>query len=260
MWRRYFATLGVLFSVQVSAESLSEDLFQKGLAAYQNKQFEQARDNFQQLYRDGRVSAALFHDLALTYFQLDQKAYAMAFWRKALAIDPSFRPALAGRKLLETKFNMAPLEKDTFSLWLRRTMEGLSLYELAWLIALILGGAGWMWIRYLAARKVAIEDEQPKPQFPVIAAVLAAILIGAVLLVGLKLRLMATEHATVILPKVSARSLPAEEGVPLFDMNGGAEVLVRLREGDWLQVQNSEGASGWVKKDEIILTGERSTP
>ena len=261
MRRRYFATLGLIFCFHVYAEqpSPSEDLFQKGLAAYQNKQFEEARDNFHKVYAEGRISAALFHDLALTYFQLDQKAYAMAFWRKALAIDPGFRPARAGRQFLETRFNMASWEKDTLSLWLRRTMEAVSFYELTWLFAFLLGGAGWMWIRYLAARKIAIEDESAKPEFPVIAVGLGVILVGALLLVGLKFQAMTIDRATVVLPKVSARSLPADEGVGLYDMNGGTEVVVRQTNGDWLQVQNSDGASGWVKKDEIVLTDERNT-
>ncbi len=260
MRRRYFATLSLIFCFHVLAEpSSSEDLFQKGLAAYQNKQFDEARDNFNKVNEEGRASAALFHNLALTYFQLDQKAYAMAFWRKALALDPGFRPAKAGRQFLETRFNMAPMEKDTFSLWIRRTMEAMAVLEITWLIALLMAGGGWMWIRYLAARKIAIEDETPKPEFPVIAAGLTVIFIGALLLVGLKFQYMSAERATVVLPEVSARSLPSDEGVGLYVMAGGTEVLVRQRNGDWLQVQNSDGASGWVKKGEIIVTDERNT-
>lgn len=258
MRRLFFATLGLFFCVQVCAEPSSEDLFHKGLAAYKNKQFEEARANFQELLSQGQSSAALFHNLALTHFELNQKPYAMAFWRKALSIDPGFGPAKAGRTFLETKFNMPAFERDAFSLGLRRTMESVSFYELCWLIALMLGGGGWMWIRYLAARKIAVEDEQPKPSFPLIAAGLTVIFVGAVLLVGLKFQLMDTVRATVVLDKVSARSLPADEGVGLFDLNGGSEVVVRMSREGWLQVQNSEGASGWVKKDEVLLTGENT--
>lgn len=248
-------SLGSLAVAELSASP--EDLFQKGLAAYQNKQFEEARANFGAVYQEGRFSAPLFHNLALTYFQLDQKPFAMAFWRKALAVDPTFKPALAGRKFLESKFNMGAWEKDTFSLWLRRTMESVSFYEICWLIALLLAGAGWIWIRYLAARKIAVEDELPKPHFPPVAAGLLVILIGALLLSVLKFQMMSTVRATVVQANVSARSLPAADGVALFELGGGAEVVVRMRNNDWFQVQNSDGASGWVKKDEILLTDER---
>lgn len=258
MRRWFFATLCFVWIVSASADQpSSEDLFQKGLAAYQNKQFDEARDNFLNLVAGGQASPALFHNLALAFFQLDQKPFAMAFWRKALALDPSFRPALAGRQMMESKFNMTSWEKDTFNLWIRRTMEGVSFYELAWLIAFVIGGAGWIWIRYLAARKIAIEDEQPKPAFPMIAAGLAVIFVGTLALMALKFSALQTTHATVVQPKINARSLPADEGVGLFELGGGVEVVIRRTEGDWLQVQNSDGATGWVKKSEVLVTDER---
>lgn len=261
MWRWYCATLLLLLGLHLFAFAdeppASEDLFQKGLAAYQNKQFEEARDNFHNLVVGGASSPALFHNLALAYFQLDQKPYSMAFWRKALAIDSGFRPALAGRALLETKFNMRPFEKDTFALWSRRTLEKVSFYELLWVIAILIASSGYLWIRFLAARKIAIEDEQPKPVLPVTAAVLGVILIGTFLLVGLKFQVMNVTRATVVLSKVGARSLPAEEGVGLFDLSGGSEVLVRMKNGEWFQVQNSDGSSGWVKNSEVIVTDGR---
>jgi hypothetical protein len=258
MRRLCFAILGLTFSFQLFAElsASPEDLFQKGLAAYQNKKFEEARDNFLPIYREGRISAPLFHNLALTYFQLDHKPYAMAFWRKALAVDPTFKPALAGRKFLETKFNMPSWEKDSFNLWLRRTMEGVSFYQLCWVLGLLLAGAGWLWIGYLSGRKIAVEDEQPKPAPPVVAIGLSVIVIGTLSLIGLKFQLMSTVRATVIEPKINARSLPADDGVSLFELNGGHEVVVRMRNQDWFQVQNSDGSSGWVKKGEIMVTEE----
>lgn len=259
MRRLIFATLGLLlWIIPASAEQpSSEDLFQKSLAAYQNKQFDEARDGFLNLIANGHASASLFHNLALTYFQLDQKPYAMAFWRKALAFDPSFRPAQVGRKMMETKFSMSSWEKDTFSLWLRRTMEGVSFYELSWLIAFLIGGSGWIWIRYLAARKIAIEDEQPKPAFPALAAVFATLFALTLGLMGIKFQVLQTKHATVLQPKISVRSLPADDGVGLFELSGGGEVVVRRTEQDWLQVQSSDGATGWVKKSEVLVTDER---
>lgn len=257
MWRWFCATLILPLSLHLSSradEPPSEDLFQKGLAAYQNKEFAEARDYFHNLVLGGHSSAALFHNLALAYFQLDQKPYAMAFWRKALATDSGFRPALAGRTLLETRFNMRPWERGTLDLWTRRTLETVSFYELLWVIALLIGASGYIWIRYLAARKIAMEDEQPKPAFPLTAGVLLTFLMLTFVVMGLKMGLMQKTRATVVLTKIGVRSLPADDGVSLFELSGGSEVLVRQKNGEWLQVQNSDGSSGWVKDSEILVT------
>ena len=61
-------------------------------------------------------------------------------------------------------------------------------------------------------------------------------------------------RGTITGVKVSARSLPADEGVTLFDVSGGSEVFVRQRQQGWTQIQNSEGNSGWVKDAELFIT------
>ncbi|NJL24403.1 MAG: hypothetical protein HC902_04025 [Calothrix sp. SM1_5_4] len=58
----------------------------------------------------------------------------------------------------------------------------------------------------------------------------------------------AGNRATVIGAQVSARSLPADDGVGLFDLSGGHEVLVRRVQDGWTQVRNSEGATGLGEK------------
>jgi uncharacterized protein YgiM (DUF1202 family) len=73
----------------------------------------------------------------------------------------------------------------------------------------------------------------------------------------MKLSVSLKTRATVIAKKASARSLPTEEGVALFELNGGSEVLIRRRDKDWSQVQNSEGSSGWVANSELFITSQR---
>ncbi|MGE4130646.1 MAG: hypothetical protein AB7F86_03365 [Bdellovibrionales bacterium] len=238
-------------------EIASDDFFQKGLAAYQNKQYQEAKESFQSLIDGGRFSTPLLHNLALSYFQLDQKAYAMALWRKALSIDPDFRPAREGRDFLERKFNMRPLENDSATLWTRRQLEQVSIHEILWLVALTIAGVGFLWLRYFGGRKIALEDDTPMPQFPVSAVVLSGFLIALLAVTGAKWHFGASTRATIVVPHTSVKSLPAAEGVGLFELPGGSEVLVMRQNDDWLQVQNSDGASGWVKSTDLLITDSR---
>lgn len=231
-----------------------ENLLQKGLSAYQNKQFDQARDLFSELLKTYPQDSHVMHNLALTYAQLDQKPLALALWRKALSIDPSFRPAQLGQDFLQKRMNIRPLERDTLSLWTRQNLESISLFELSWFLAFVIGGCGFFWIRYFSERLVAIEDETPMPNFPGPAVLLTAVLLGAMVLTTLKVNLSLAKRGTVISAKASARSLPSEDGVPVFEINGGSELLIRRKDGDWLQVQNGDGTSGWLKNSELMIT------
>jgi tetratricopeptide (TPR) repeat protein len=231
-----------------------EDFFEKGLAAYQGKQYAEARDAFQKQLDQGGISPALLNNLALSVYQLDQKPLALALWRKALSLQPGFKPAALGRDFLERKMNMRPLERDTLSLWIHRNLESLSSYELLWLNALLLVVTGWFGLRYLGERRFALEEEQPLPAFPGMTLIFAVLLVAISSLSAVKFKESLAERATVTGAKVSARSLPADEGVSLFEISGGSEVYVRQQQGGWAQVQNSEGASGWVKDSEIFVT------
>jgi tetratricopeptide (TPR) repeat protein len=257
MLRTLLVTLGFLlsFSPALQAEQTdSQNLFQKGLAAYQNKQFDEARDDFQKLLDQGTVSAGVLHNLALTEMQLNQRPRAMALWRKALSIDPHFFPARQGRRLLEEKFNMSPWERDSADLAMRRFAESLPLTGSLLLLAALLAAGGWFWIRHFADRRRALETEQPKPTLPAMAWVLSAAFLLVAALVLLQVKVEAPLRATVVNASASLKSLPADDSVALQEIPGGSEVMVKRRQDGWSQVQNSEGATGWVKDADILLT------
>lgn len=237
-------------------DSGHQDLFQKGLADYQSRKYEEARTDFEKLLDQGTISARLLHNLALTYFQMNQKPRALALWRKALVIDPSFRAARAGRDMMESRFNMRPFERDSFNLWLRRTLEFISFYEVLWLMAFVLSGSGWLWIRYSSERRQALDEDQPLPAFPVSAVLVTVIFFFCVGLTVLKSNALLTPRGTVVSEKASVRSLPSDDGVPLFEIGGGMEVLIRRQENGWKQIQNADGNTGWIKDSDILVSSK----
>jgi tetratricopeptide (TPR) repeat protein len=234
----------------------TEDLFQKGLAAYQNRKYDEARDDFQAILDKGTVSARLLHNLALTFYQLNQKPRALALWRKALAVDPSYRAARAGRDMMETRLNMRPFERDSFNLWIRRTLEFISFYELLWLIALVMSIGGWMWIRYYAERRHALDEDRPLPGFPTAALAITTVFVFCGFLTVMKSGFLFSSHATVVVDKAAVRSLPAEDSVSLFEVTGGTEVLIKRQQSGWKQIQNPEGSTGWVKDSDVLISSE----
>jgi len=260
IWSGFFVLIlslvaGVFFNAAADAPSKG-DLFEQGLAAYQNKQYAEARDAFQKQLDQGKITPALLNNLALSVFELDQKPLALALWRKALTMSPGFKPAQEGRDFLEKKMNMRPLERDSLSLWIHRTLASISFYELLWVNALILAIAGWFGLKYLGERRFAIDEEQPLPALPVMPVVFTVLFCGITFLSAMKWRDASTDRATITAAKASVRSLPADEGVDLFDISGGAEVYVRQSQNGWVQIQNVDGTSGWVKGTDLLITSK----
>jgi uncharacterized protein YgiM (DUF1202 family) len=95
------------------------------------------------------------------------------------------------------------------------------------------------------------------PSFPAMPLMSTALLILVTTLSVYKWRDSFTARATITTVKASVKSLPADEGVNLYDISGGSEVFVRQAQNGWVQVQNSDGTSGWVKNSELLITSER---
>ncbi len=248
-------TITFLVALHVGAQPPSqEDLLQKGLAAYQNQRFDEAREHFQQLLEARPRDVQVMHNLALSLTQLNQKPLALGLWRKALSIHPGFQLAQNGRDYLEQDQNIRPFEKDRLSRWLRDSLDSLSIYELAWFLAIALAATGFFWIRYWSVRLLALEEEGPLPPPPGIALVFSVFFLLALALTGLKVNQMFTVKATVVVAKTRALSLPKDDGVSLFDLSGGNEVIVRSQIDGWAHVLNTDGSSGWVKNSELIIT------
>jgi tetratricopeptide (TPR) repeat protein len=243
-----------------SEPASASGLFEKGLEAYQKRQFSEAREDFQKVLDQNSANPRVnvLHNLALAEYQLDQKPLALANWRKALSLRPDFKPARVGRDLLESQSSaMRPFERDSLALWQRRTLEHFSLYQILWLEALLLGLVGSIGIRYFSERRAALDGQLPLPSFPALGAALALALLLTSGVIGLKLKEMFTTRATVIAGKASVRSLPADDGVSLFELSGGTELLVHRITDGWLQVQSSDGLTGWVKGSEAMITSQR---
>ena len=248
--------IGLVTTVPTAFGETADDAFQKGLAAYQKRDYPAARDAFTAAVASGAPTARLLHNLALTHYQMNQKAYALAYWRKALAIDPNFAAARVGRELLEDRMRMRPFENDGFSLALRQTLERVSPFLLSWALALLIAVTGWLALRYGVARATARDEDADGPAFPwgTAAAGLSTMLVATVL--GLKLWDGAEARATVVTDKTEVRSLPNAQAVSLFELTGGGEVLVKRAQDGWTQVQKGDGATGWIQDSAIVITTE----
>lgn len=254
---RKFILLFILFFISclnlANAET-AEVQFQSGLASFQSKQYEEAAKSFQAVLDSGLVSAEVLHNLALSNYQLGKKALALAQWRKALVLSPGHRAARSGLTYAEKSLGLGGFERDPVSRLLRQTVDTFSIFDVLWLLALALGVTGWLWLKFFIARRRALEEELPLPSTPSAAIILTVLVLGCAGLTTLKISYSSLTRATVIAPNANALSLPTEGSVGLFELKGGVEVLVRRHNSNWYQVQNSDGASGWVKDADLFIT------
>jgi tetratricopeptide (TPR) repeat protein len=254
MFFRLTLILVFLSSLSLSASWAEDAEFQQALTAFQNKKYAEAEKLFEKAALEHPQEASILHNWALTEVQLGHKGLAVALWRKALSIAPDFGAARQGRDYLESRYQMRGYEKDPWMRSVNRQIDSFPFDDLLAILALALALGGWLWIRYIKARRSAFDEVRASPAFPSVATFITLVFLGVLTILLWKTSLQLAPRATTVAENVPARSLPSEQGAPLYELKEGSEVLVKRHQQDWLQVTNSDGLTGWVKNNQVMIT------
>lgn len=229
--------------------------FEKGLAAYQAKNYAEAQTNLTAALEESPNNLAVLNNLALTLFELNQKGKALAYWLKALKLDPSFEEAQKGASFVRSKLNPNAFSvKDTDFESLRKSLlVGLSLNMLFGLTALTFLVAGLQWIRHLSLLKKASQEESALPAVSLVSIAFSAIFVLSVFVLSLKMWDHLTPRAIVIKEKVELKIAPGADQSKIVELNEGTEVDVGIVKESWVQVKIPGNYSGWVNKEDIQI-------
>lgn len=240
----------------------SESNFQEGIAAYQKGEFKQARASFTEALQNDPDNPTLLFNLAITAQSEGQIGLALALWRKALAIQPSFPDAKNAIAWAENQLEHKEIPHNvTFWQSLRKNfLVDHTLNEFLALTAVLLAVTGWLLLRYLGLRREALLQEKPYPPFPTVTVICGLLFFASLILTTAKAYDLSALRGTIIAKKVEARSAANESATPLFDLYEGLEVVVRQTAGDWVQVTYQSTSTGWIPRSSIFTTEDKAAP
>lgn len=232
------------------------DAFQEGLNALQTKNYQQAQTKFSEFLKTQPDNAAALTNLGISVFHLGQKPWAIAYFRKALAVSPGFPEAQRGLDFVWSQLEVKeiPHQIQNYEIIRELLLVPASEFAFLWLSSVIFFLFGWSLLSYLGQRKKALEEDLPFPGPPWMSVVAAVLFIITTTLAGLKIYDVQIPRATIVESKVAAQSAPGENQLNLFDLYGGFEVIIRNHSGDWAQVTYPGAMTGWIKKDSLYLT------
>lgn len=229
--------------------------FEKGLNAYQAKNYSDAQINLTAALEKTPNNLAVLNNLALTLVELNQKGKALAYWLKALKLDPNFEEAQKGVTFVRSKLapNAFSVKDTDFESIRKSLLTGLSLNLLFGLTAITFLVVGVQWIRHLSQVKKANQDETAPPPISLVSVAFSIIFIGCSLVLILKLWDHLTPRAIVIKEKVELKIAPGVDQSKIVELNEGTEVEIGLVKESWVQVKIPGNYSGWLNKEEIQI-------
>jgi tetratricopeptide (TPR) repeat protein len=243
--RNLFTLLFIsFFTLESFAQERSTEKFNKGAGFFSSGSYEEALQQWIDIYNTGYRSANLSYNIGNTYFKLNKIPDAILFYERAYLLDPSDEDINYNLQIART-------------LIVDRFQEIPELFFVRWynFISLSLSANHWAaislvsFILFLLLISLYIYSSKYRQK---VLGFWLAILFFVISLSSFAFTirnksLVYDSHKAIISsPLVSGKSSPDNSGTDLFVLHEGTKVSVEDEVGEWLEIRLSDGNKGWV--------------
>jgi tetratricopeptide (TPR) repeat protein len=248
--RNIFILLLLAFSVN-SGFSQEERTakFLKGVELYSDSKYQDALNEWLDIYNTGYRSASLSYNIGNAYFKLNNIPGAVLYYERALLLKPADNNInynlQISRSLVVDKFEEIP-----------------ELYFVRWFdfLALLLPTNTWAIVSIITfifcLVLLSVYIYSSRYRIKVIgfwtAALFLVISASSMAFTVRNRSLVYDSHKAVIFaPSVNGKSSPDNSGTDLFVLHEGSKVIIEDMVGEWYEIKLSDGNKGWVPANSL---------
>jgi len=234
----------------VFAQERSEK-FKKGVEYYTASNFQEALNEWLDIYNTGYRSAELDYNIGNAYFKINNVPGAILFYERARLLKPADSNInynlQISRSLVVDKFEAIP-----------------ELFFVRWFdfLALLLPTNTWAVISIivfmLSLVLLSVYIYSVRYRTKVLgfwAAVLLLIISASSLAFTVRNRSLVynSNEAVIFAPSVNGKSSPDNSGTDLFVLHEGSKVTIEDTVGEWHEIKLSDGNKGWVPSNSLTI-------
>jgi len=223
--------------------------FQAANLSYEEKNFEEAIEQYNQLLQEGYISDDLHYNLGNAYFRTNEIAPAILHYEKALKVNPSNEDAAHNLKYANSR-TIDKIETPPelfFYRWWKAITHSFSLASwTSFIILFILFGIGGLAIYFFFK-----DSKIRKLSFYSGIVAFALAIISWMISESHFQSLNKEEFAIIMSPTVDISSSPSEGSSRLFVLHEGSKVSIRDKSGEWYEIRLPNGNGGWIKASEL---------
>jgi hypothetical protein len=245
---RRAVVVALLLVAAPARADLTDDVWKRGNDAYFRGDYTAAIAAYEQIDRQGLLSAELYYNLGVVYFRQGNLGRAVWSFERAVTLAPDDEDArfnlAQARKLAERRVRdrLEGAERDP--VWIR-VVTFLTASAQTWLfLVLYLSCFG-----LLFWRRRARDDLRPAVSASAALVGFAAVVAGLLLLGRVTLDRL---PFGVVLPDVVAVKEGADPNYrSTFTVHAGLRVRLLERDQDWVRIRLSNGLEGWVRDQDV---------
>lgn len=235
-----------LFSL---AENPANALFQKGNQQYAKAQYRQAAQSYQQILNEGYQSAVVYFNTGNAYYKLDEMPSAILYYEKARKLAPNDKDININIQFANLKIadKIEPQPAFFVTRWWQSFILALPVNTLAVLSTIFFLSGFLLLIAYLFANLLIL-----KKAFFYAGILLIGVGIISVFMANRQVNYFNGHHQAIVFSSsVVVKSSPDANAKPLFVMHEGTKVDVNQQNGKWIEIELSNGNSGWITLDDV---------
>jgi tetratricopeptide (TPR) repeat protein len=225
--------------------------FNKGVEYYTASNYQEALDEWLDIYNTGYRSAELYYNIGNAYFKLNNVPGAILFFERARLLKPgdsniNYNLQIA-RTLVVDKFEEIP--ELFFVKWF--DFLALMLETNTWAIISIV-----TFILFLILLSVYIYSHRYRTKVLGFWIAMLFLLISVSSLaftVRNRNLVYNSSEAVIFSPSVNGKSSPDNSGTDLFVLHEGSKVTIEDNVGDWYEIILSDGNKGWVPSNSLTI-------
>ncbi len=233
--------------------SLADDpanvLFQKGNQLYAKAQYRQAAQIYQQILKEGYQSAAVYFNLGNAYYKSDDLPSAILYYEKAHKLAPNDPDINVNIRFANLKIADKIEPQPTFFVtrWWQSFILALPVNTLAVLSTVFILSGFLLLIAYLFANVLIL-----KKAFFYTGILAIGIGIISIFMASRQVNYFDENHEAVVFSNsVVVKSSPDANAKPLFVLHEGTKVAINRQNGNWIEIELSNGNSGWIMTDQV---------
>ncbi len=232
-----------------------ESVFEEGVKAYENGDFQTALENFSSLVHKKIVSADLYYNIGNCYYRLDDLGRAILNYKRALRIQPGHGRALNSLEfaLTRTQDKQQDTSDDAVSGLLTKINRVIGLNMIAWVVATLL-----LIIVVIIAILIIFYSGREKsvPLFFLSIAIVLFLISGIYGWARLS-HYRNNDQAVLLADTAIGYSGPGRDYTRVFTIHEGHIFEVMKREAEWSQVKLGNGLGGWIQSQSFEKVVEK---
>lgn len=237
----------ILWTVPILAQN--ETLFEKGNAAYNEGDYETAKNSYEDILEKGETSAGLYYNLANSHYKLNNIAPSIYYYEKALQLDPNdsdIRNNLAIAQNMVIDDVGAPQSSGILGIW-RNSIAILGYNAWGWAAIIFSFGFALLFVLYYFSNKSLVK--RILFSFSVVCIFLTVF--SLIFAFQQKSEISNNDYAIIFSQEAAVRDEPTLRSSESFFLHEGTKVRILETYQNWIKFELPNGLQGWMDKSEV---------